>query len=67
MMPRGKNGYSWELTSGTQDSEVRLNSYKLIYFKENYTKSQWDQIIAWNVVLCVLVSVDKMCTILLSQ
>lgn len=24
MMPRGKNGYSWELNSGTQDSEVRF-------------------------------------------
>ncbi|XP_060878983.1 syntaxin-10 isoform X1 [Metopolophium dirhodum] len=24
MMPRGKNGYSWELNSGTQDSEPLL-------------------------------------------
>jgi len=28
-MPRGKNGYSWELNSGTQDSEVSLNSLKI--------------------------------------
>jgi len=29
MLPRGKNGYNWELNSGTQDSEVRLNLSKL--------------------------------------
>lgn len=27
MMPRGKNGYSWELNSETQDSEVRFYFY----------------------------------------
>lgn len=24
MLPRGKNGYAWELNSGNQDSEVRF-------------------------------------------
>lgn len=31
MLPRGKNGYSLELNSGKQDSEVRLNSFTQLH------------------------------------
>lgn len=38
MLPRGKNGYSWELNSGTQDSEVKFiaSSCKMCYIFSSY-------------------------------
>lgn len=34
-MPRGKNGYSWELNSETQDSEVRFYFYIDVVIKDH--------------------------------